>query len=174
MGTSSLALKVRLAEMAARQGGFFTAKQAVACGYQDAVHAYHVRNGDWLKFYRGIYRLAAQPRPAWPELIGWSLWSRNRAGEPQGVFCRRTALAVHGLWEEPEPLIEMAVGPEFRKNCPTPPELQIVRMDLRAEEIEQRHGFRVTTLERTLRDLDYRRTEPARGQPGRIGAGFID
>ena len=27
----------------------------------------------------------------------WSLWSRNRAGEPQGVYSHQTALSLHEL-----------------------------------------------------------------------------
>ncbi|HBA86383.1 MAG TPA: hypothetical protein DCZ95_20070 [Verrucomicrobia bacterium] len=154
MGTSSLALYYRLKEVVEPQKGYFTAKQAVAWGYQDEVHRYHVQNGDWIKAYRGIYRLAEVPEDPWADLIVWSLWSRDRKGLPQGVFCRETALAVHGKALFRPNLIQMTVPPRFRKNCALPDPLKLFKEPLFDHEIEKMPGFSVTTLEKTRFDLE--------------------
>jgi hypothetical protein len=154
MGTSSIGLYYRLKESVRPQRGFFTAKQAVSWGYQDEVHRYHVDNGDWVKAYRGIYRLAEIPADPWAELVIWSLWSRDRKGLPQGVFCRETALAVHGRALFRPEGIQMTVPPYFRKNCALPMPLKLFKEPLLEHEIEKRNGFSITTLEKTLLDLE--------------------
>lgn len=141
-----------LKAIAALQGGFFTATQAIQAGYVDAVHGYHVGNGDWEKRYRGIYRLSEHPLPDWPELIVWSLWSRDRSGEPQGVLSHETALQIHGLVDHAPGPIHLTVPKSFRRNADLPPELVLHKEDLAAEDIEPRAGYRVTTMRRTFAD----------------------
>src|ERR1035441_2457066 len=47
----------RLFEIAEAQQGFFTTKQAKAAGFAENTHSYHVKVGNWIREYRGIYRL---------------------------------------------------------------------------------------------------------------------
>ena len=79
----------RLYETAQAQGGFFTARQAITAGYEDSVHPYQVRAGNWVREVRGVYRLIQFPTPARPDLMVWQLWSRNRQDEPQGSSATR-------------------------------------------------------------------------------------
>lgn len=143
-----------LLSTASKQGGFFTATQALQAGYVDAVHGYHVQNGDWEKVYRGIYRLVSLPLPAWPELVVWSLWSRDRGGEPQGVISHESALQVHGLVDRSEGPIHMTVPRAFRRNAEIPGDVVLHKADLGPEDVELRDGYRVTTLRRTLADAE--------------------
>lgn len=154
MGTSSIELARRLAELASGQAGCFTARQALAIGYADSVHKYHVVNGDWIKCWRGIYRLPEFPQDRLSELVPWLLWSCNRAGAPQGVYCRATALWIHRQGPPPKGPWQMAVPPHFRRNAATPPRLELHKERLAPGDIEQHGPVRVTTLEKTLRDLD--------------------
>lgn len=154
MGTSSIELARRLADLASRQAGCFTARQALAIGYADSVHKYHVVNGDWIKCRRGIYRLPDFPQDRLSELVPWLLWSCNRAGAPQGVYCRVTALWIHRQGPLPKGPWQMAVPTHFRRNAATPPQLELHKERLAPSEIEQHGPVRVTTLEKTLRDLD--------------------
>ena len=151
---SSLETAKRLADLAAAQAGFFTATQAVAAGYVDSVHGYHLGNGDWEKAYRGIYRLKSLPPPERPELVIWSLWSRDRDGAPQAVFSHTTALEIHGLLERQTGPLHATVPKKFRKNCEMPSELLLHKDDLAPDDIEQRTGFAITSLARTVRDLE--------------------
>lgn len=160
MGTSSKSLYAVLSAVASSQGGYFTSKQAVAAGYVDSVHGYHVRNGDWIKVYRGIYRLADVPEPAWADLIIWTLWSRDRDDVPQGVFAGETALAIHGLIEPDRGRMHMIVPKSFRRNSEIPELLDLRKDDLNEADIEKRDGFMVTTLRRTIRDIQAFCTNP--------------
>ena len=153
MGTSSKAILEILRGIAASQGGFFTSKKAVEAGYADSVHNYHVRNGDWLKVFRGIYRLAEAEPVEWPELTIWTLWSRDRDGVHQGVFCLETALAVHGKIDMEGNVMHMMVPRSFRRNSEIPEQLRLYKEDLPPEDVETRGPFSVTTLARTVADL---------------------
>ncbi len=62
-----------LYELATAQGGFFTARQALAAGYRDNVHSYHVRSGNWIREARGVYRLNRYPLHSRPDLMVWQL-----------------------------------------------------------------------------------------------------
>lgn len=133
-----------MADICAAQQGFFTAAQAVQAGYVDAVHGYHLANGDWERCCRGVYRLLAHPPSDWPELVIWSLWSRDRAGHPQGVYSHETADMIHGkIPRAPGPL-HMTVPKSFRKNCEIPNQLILHKEDLDAGQIETREGFALT------------------------------
>jgi predicted transcriptional regulator of viral defense system len=87
----------RLYEIAEVQNVFFTAKQAKAAGFAENTHPYHVHAGNWVREHRGIYRLASFPRGERPDLVLWSLWSRNRGEAAQGVYSHQTALSLHDL-----------------------------------------------------------------------------
>ena len=139
-----------LSGIASSQGGYFTATQALHAGYADSQHVYHVRTGHWAKVQRGIYRLAGAPAPDWPELIIWSLWSRDRDGQPQGVYSRETALQIHGAMARRAGPLHMTVPRSFRKNTELPPDLVLHKEDLPAEDIESLDGFRAVSLRRAL------------------------
>jgi len=139
--------------IASRQQGYFTASQARASGYRDSVHAYHVRNGDWERAWRGIYRLAFYPSPARPELVVWSLWTRDRRGRIQGVFSHHTARELQGDGSGDGERLHLTVPPSFRKGSATPAHLVLHKAPLQEGEIERREGYALTTRERTSRDL---------------------
>ena len=58
-----------LFEIAESRQGCFTFQQAIAAGFSDKNHAYHVKTGDWVKVFRGIYRLAKYPVGEREELV---------------------------------------------------------------------------------------------------------
>lgn len=145
-------LEDRLYEVAAQQGGFFTARQAKAVGYADNRHPYHVRVGNWIRERRGIYRLARFPLPSRPDLILWQLWSHNRAGEPQGTFSHRTALTLYGLSDVMPSKLDMTVPPGFQRMAAIPTVLRLRKQRLDDGDVETIDGVRVTTPRRTLVD----------------------
>ena len=153
MSTSSKELAADLEALASRQGGYFTARQALGVGYADSVHGYHVKNGDWEKVHRGIYRLEGVEQGDWPDLVLWSFWSCGRDDEPEGVYSRETALAIHEGRMKPEKTLHMTVPKTFRRSAAIPKALKLHKEDLAKGEIEDRGTYRVTTLERTLKDL---------------------
>lgn len=163
-----------LYQVAARQQGFFTAKQAKAAGYQDSVHGYHLGNGDWEKAFRGIYRLVQFPPSPWPDLIIWSLWSRGRDDLPQGVYSHQTALQIHALASRRKGPLHMTVPLTFRKGSALPKHVVLHFGRLGRKEVETREGFRVTTPARALADAGnqrppdpFRETAMAKAEPSR-------
>jgi predicted transcriptional regulator of viral defense system len=143
----------KLYESAETQGGFFTARQARDAGYDDSVHPYQVRAGNWVRETRGVYRLAQFPTPARPDLIVWQLWSRNRQGDPQGVYSHGTALALHDLSDVMPAKLDMTVPPGFRRMAAIPPVLRLHHARLHQRDVQTVDGARVTTPLRTLVDV---------------------
>jgi predicted transcriptional regulator of viral defense system len=135
------------------QGGFFTARQAREAGYEDSVHPYQVRSGNWVREARGVYRLAQFPTPARPDLMVWQLWSRNRRDERQGVFSHATALTLHDLSDVMPTKLDMTVPPGFRRMAAIPHVLRLHHARLSPRDVQTIDGVRVTTPLRTLIDV---------------------
>lgn len=143
----------RLYEMAEGQHGFFTTKQAKAAGFAENTHPYHVQAGNWIREHRGIYRLASFPRGDRPDLMLWSLWSRNRGEAGQGVYSHQTALSLYDLSDVMPAKLHMTVPKNFRRNSEIPRVLVLHFADLPQSDIGAVHGVRVTKPMRTILDL---------------------
>lgn len=143
----------KLFEVANRQNGYFTSKQAEECGYARANFHRFLDSGEWIKEHRGIYRLSLYPIQDRPELVLWSLWSRNKKGKSQGVWSHQTALDIHELTDIMPAKMHMTVPKEFRKNQPIPEILVLHYAHLNEGEIEKRRGYKVTTPLRTFADI---------------------
>lgn len=143
----------KLHQLASSQQGYFTAKQAKTAGYSDSTHLYHVKNGDWTKELRGIYRVSNFPYIGErPELTLWQLWSRDNNEVPQGVFSYETALDFYDLSGNIPHKIHITVPRKFRKTG-VPKILQLHYEDLQPSEIQNKNGIQVTSLPKTFLDL---------------------
>jgi len=143
----------RLYEIAEAQQGFFTTKQAKAAGFAENTHPYHVQAGNWIREHRGIYRLASFPRGERPDLMLWSLWSRNRGETVQGVYSHQTALSLHDLSDVMPVKLHLTVPRNFRRNSEIPRVLILHFADLPESDIGTADGVRVTKPIRTILDL---------------------
>lgn len=143
----------RLYSIAAEQMGFFTARQAVDAGFQDANHSFHVRKGNWEKILRGIYRLSRYPSTPESDFVIYSLWSRNRDGVPQGIYSHETALSIHELSDANPSKLHMIVPPGFRKHTKIPKILHLHKGILAPSDVAEHGGYRVTRPARTVRDM---------------------
>ena len=135
------------------QQGYFTSKQAAAAGYQLGSQAHHVKSGNWVRVERGIYRLTRFPQSSEEQLVIYTLWSRNRKGEPEGVYSHQTALSIHELSDLNPTKLHMTVPAAFRRTAKTPNVLVLHRSNLNEKDIEPRHGFALTRPFRTIADL---------------------
>ena len=135
------------------QQGYFTSKQATDAGYQLGSQAHHVKSGNWVRGERGIYRLTRFPQSSEEQLVIYALWSRNRAGEPEGVYSHETALSIHELSDLNPTKLHMMVPAAFRRTAKTPNVLVLHRSDLKKKDVEPRQGFAVTRPLRTIADL---------------------
>jgi predicted transcriptional regulator of viral defense system len=143
----------RLYEIAEDQQGFFTTKQAKAAGFAENTHPYHVQARNWIREHRGIYRLSSFPRGERPDLMLWSLWSRNRGEVAQGAYSHQTALSLHDLSDVMPAKLHMTVPKSFRRNSEIPRVLVLHFADLPQSEMGAVHGIRVTKAMRTILDL---------------------
>ncbi len=143
----------RLFEVADRQQGYFTSQQAEECGISRSNFHFRLGSGEWVKELRGIYRLTRYPMTDRPELILWSLWSRDKRGHSQGVWSHETALDIHDLCDIMPAKMHMTVPPSFRKSGDIPKNLKLHFASLVKTDIEIHQGFRVTTPLRTLIDI---------------------
>jgi predicted transcriptional regulator of viral defense system len=143
----------QLYRLAESQGGYFTTKQAAALGFASNHRIYHVRKGNWVREYRGIYRLALYPEPERPDLILWWLWSRDRSDRPTGVFSHQTALSLQDLTDANPAKLDLTVPATFRRGVPIPRVLRLHRGDVRKEDREDLLGVPVTNALRTILDV---------------------
>ena len=135
------------------QQGYFTSKQAADAGYQLGSQAHHVKSRNWVRVERGIYRLTRFPQSSEEQLVIYALWSRNREGEPEGVYSHQTALSIHELSDLNPAKLHMTVPAAFRRTAKTPSVLVLHRSNLNEKDVEARQGFAVTRPLRTVADL---------------------
>jgi predicted transcriptional regulator of viral defense system len=143
----------QLYETAEAQQGFFTTKQARAAGFAENTHPYHVQVGNWVREHRGIYRLAQFPQADRPDLLLWSLWSKNRNQKTEGIYSHQTALSLHDLSDLNPSQLHMTVPTHFRRNSEIPGILVLHYADVRADDVETAQGFKFTRPLRTILDL---------------------
>jgi predicted transcriptional regulator of viral defense system len=143
----------RLFEIAEQQQGFFTTKQAKAAGFAENTHPYHVQAGNWVREHRGIYRLSLFPAADRPDLVLWSLWSRNRNEETQGVYSHQTALSLYELSDLNPAKLHMTVPPRFRRNSEIPGILVLHCADVPGSDVKTAQGYQFTRPLRTILDL---------------------
>ena len=145
--------KEQLFLVADRQQGYFTSQQAEECGYHRAHFNRFLKSGEWIKEFRGIYRLGRYPTQDRPELVLWTLWSRDKQGNPQGVWSHETALDIHELSDVMPAKMHITVPPNFRRRSELPKVLCLHRRTLEKSDIEERQGYKVTTPLKTLIDI---------------------
>lgn len=139
--------------LAEGQAGYFTASQARLSGYRDNTHLYHVQTGEWVREWRAIYRLARFPIQPEGQWVLWALWSRNAAGQVQGILSHQTALTLFDLTDLMPAKLHMTVPRNFRRRAETPKILVLHRGEIPEADREQRHGYALTKPLRTLLDL---------------------
>ena len=144
---------MRLIEVARQQGGFFTAAQAEAIGFDNANQFLFVKDGRWERIRRGILRLVSEPRGEFDDLHVLALFFRHRDGTPSGIFGLETAAAIHGLGDFMPGRIMVLVAPGFHKGATIPPEVELIRTSDVTTHCQRVEGLTVTSPLRTIVDL---------------------
>jgi len=145
----------RLYALAESQGGYFTAADAKALGYVYRYQHFHVKQGNWVKVDRSIYRLKRFPSSGHEDLIRWWLWSRKK-----GAISHESAAALYDLGDVLPLKTHLTVPPDFRKKPAAGVVLHKVLLD--EKDLETREGCRVTTPLRTILDLAREHLDPER------------
>ncbi len=146
----------RLYSIAYNQDGYFTYQQAIEAGYTQQSQSYHVRNGDWDREWRSVYRLNNYPRPDYPDLMILYLWTCNKQGMPQGVISHDMALDLYNLGSWTLQKNTMTVPPGFRRNAPPPggwDSIELYYAKLHKADIKIMHHVPFTTPLKTIVDL---------------------
>jgi hypothetical protein len=139
------ALRKRLVDVAATQGGYFSAAQALEAGYSYPAQHYHATHDNWTRVGRGIFRVPEWPATPHEDLVRWTLWSGQR-----GVVSHESALAVHDLGDVNPAQVHLSVAPGFRAKAPG----VVLHQAVVAPTEKQEHsGFWVTTPLRSLIDI---------------------
>ena len=125
MGTSSKELAQKLRKLAKRQHGCFTAAQAIDIGYADSVHLYHVKNGEWIRVFRGIYRFADGPENFSARCMAALLWTRDKYGKIQGFLVAETAAAIRTDASPAHRSIQIGVPKGFRRSSDVPEGIEL-------------------------------------------------
>lgn len=136
----------RLFEVAESQQGYFTSADAKRLGYGYPSQHFHVRQGNWIRIDRGIYRLKKFPAAIHEDLMRWWLWSRKK-----GVISYETAAAVYELGDLLPSKVHLTVPPNFRRKPAKG--LALHKADVDESETERRNGFPITKPLRTIMDL---------------------
>ncbi len=141
--------------LAERQGGYFTASDAIEKGYSYPLQHFHVRRGNWVRMDRAVYRLRRFPGSPYEDLIRWWLWTRK-----EGAISHESAAAFHELGDILPSKVHLTVPPTFRKR---PVKGMVLhKSKLQAAEIQEREGFRITSPLRTIMDLARGHLDPER------------
>jgi predicted transcriptional regulator of viral defense system len=136
----------RLYQIAESQQGYFTSSDAKALGYDYPHQHFHIRQGNWIRVDRGIYRLKRFPATAHEDLIQWWLWSQKK-----GVISHETAAALYDLGDLLPAKVHMTVPVSFRKKPPKG--LVLHEANISTAEINGRDGVPATKPLRTILDL---------------------
>lgn len=150
-----------LFEIAADQGGYFTAQQAHEAGFSKDLIRYHARRGKFrvLRPRTGVYRLRDFPANSDDHL-----WAALAATGPEAVISHESALRLHNLSDVAPRHIDLWIP--YTKRWLTPKSvgrgvrLHVARKWLRPDEIAVADGLRVTTPLRTLVDVAAADTNP--------------
>lgn len=145
----------RLFQVAESQQGYFTSSDAKRLGYDYPHQHFHVKQGNWIRVDRGIYRLKKFPTAQHEDLIRWWLWTRKK-----GVISHDNAADLYDLGDILPAKYHLTVPPDFRKKSPTGVILHKAR--LLTSDIEQRDGVPVTKPLRIIEDLTLSHTDAER------------
>jgi len=126
MGTSSKELAQKLKKSAKRQHGCFTAAQALETGYADSVHLYHVKTGNWIRVFRGVYRLASKTETPEARCMAALLWTRDKSGKIKGFLTKETTISLRQGTLSPTQPIQIGVPKGFRRSSVVPDGIQII------------------------------------------------
>jgi prepilin-type N-terminal cleavage/methylation domain-containing protein/prepilin-type processing-associated H-X9-DG protein len=144
--------KKRVQAFADRKFGYFTSYEAQQAGYEKTKHAYHVKRGNWIKVFRGLYRLPGFEDSLASKYTKWSLWSRNRNEQPQAIISFDSALYFYNIIEKEPEHVHLTVPKDFQKRNIPASEVVIHRDSLPLSDLDVHDGFMTTNLFRTLKD----------------------
>lgn len=142
--------RTALFDLAAEQGGYFTAEQARRCGFSWALLSYHAKSGRFIRVRRGLYRLREYPSsPREDVLAAWLA-----VGKDVAVVSHESALDILGLSDIIPGAVHLTV-PRSRRNLPHLLNVKIhtTIRPFQQEDLMVRDGVTVTSATRSILDV---------------------
>ncbi len=159
--TTQLERRQRLFELAATQGGYFTAAQARGIGYDPRTLWHHAKTGQLERVSRGFYRLAEFPADSHEDVI--AAWVK--AGPDRAAVSHETALALYDLAPIRQRSIHITVQRRHRpyKGQSRLPGVQVhtISRPFDPGDVVQRFGVKVTSPARSIADAAEAGTDPS-------------
>jgi predicted transcriptional regulator of viral defense system len=131
--------------VAETRAGYFTTAQAADAGYSRALLAHHAASGSLERVDHGIYRLRRYPESPHADLVVASL----RAGDAAAIS-HESALALWDLSDVMPFEIHVTMPRTASRRRPG---LRLHTSALGEDDVTERDGVRVTTVERTIADV---------------------
>lgn len=138
-----------LFEIATEQGGYFTAQQALGCGFSRANLSHHARSGRFFRVRSGLYRLKNYPSSTRENVLrAWLAVGRNTA-----VVSHQSALELLGLSDVVPDVVHLTVPRAARYRRPIPGvQVHTAKEPPRRSEVIVVDGIRITSPARSIAD----------------------
>jgi predicted transcriptional regulator of viral defense system len=127
------------------RAGYFTASQAADAGYSRSLLAHHAASGNLERVEHGIYRLRRFPESSHADLVVASL----RTGGASAIS-HESALALWGLSDVLPSQVHVTVPRTASRRRLG---LRLHTGALSNDDVREREGVRVTSVERTIADV---------------------
>lgn len=146
-----------LFQVASQQRGYFTARDAGACGFSWASLSYHARRGRFIRVRRGLYRLREYPESTREDVI--AAWLA--AGRDHAVVSHGSALDLLELSDAVPDSVHLTL-PRTMRYRPAAPGVTVhtTTRPLDADDVVIRDGVRVTSVVRSILDAAEAGTAP--------------
>jgi len=147
----------RLFEIASEQGGYFTAAQARACRFSNALLAHHAKDGRFVRVGRGLYRFRQYPSsPREDVMVAWLAIGRDIA-----LVSHESALDLLGLSDVIPDAVHLTVPRSRRyRTRRAGVVVHTTTRGIRRGDSAVRDGIRVTSATRSILDAAESGTAP--------------
>jgi predicted transcriptional regulator of viral defense system len=142
---------------ASQQGGYFTARDARACGFSRASLSYHAGRGRFIRVRQGLYRLKEYPESTREDVI--AAWLA--AGRDDAVVSHESALDLLDLSDVVPESVHLTL-PRTMRYRPAMPGVTVhtTTKPVGAGDVVHRDGIRVTSAVRSILDSAETGTAP--------------
>jgi predicted transcriptional regulator of viral defense system len=151
--------------LAEEHDGLLMSRDARALGIRDSVLVRLAQRGRLERVSRGVYRIAHYPADRLAQYREAVLWARaNHHGPEHIALSHETALLIYGISDLNPSRVHLTVPRSARLRRKRPAWIMIHRADLTDQDIAQHEGIPVTTVERSILDVQSttQRTDVAR------------
>lgn len=146
----------RLFEFADARRGVFLTVEAKEVGFSSTALAYGVKRGDYRRIAHGVYRLVDYPMSPEDRMVEVAAILG-----PAAVISHESALALYDVCDVDPTQIHVTLPRSQRFRVRAIPDADVhTTNDDRADGGVQRHGYRISTLERAIVDSARTGTDP--------------